>query len=377
MVTEITFDPNPFVYSRPVPADEVIDRDKETAELVQLADAGHFVRIAAPRRYGKTSLMAKVFDVADKQAEMTTILVDLFRAQSLADVAIRLERSYAQHLKGQIRDKVGKFLDGSGLGLSLGPVGISLTLATRTPEAALPLVHTMLDLPRTAMAGSPHRALIVFDEFQDVMNIEGFDGLLRSHIQHHGDVASYFFMGSAPSLMRSLFEERTRPLFEQAEPFHLGRLDDADIAAYVVRRFEDTGRSIGEIINRLVAIVEGHPQRAMLMAHRLWQEVPRDKAADADAWQRALAKAREQVGEQFSAVWQRLTSTEKKALRGVASLGSATSMAAQKELDIAPATAHAAVERLIDAGDLERTQRGIQFVDPLFRMWVAEAAAAV
>jgi hypothetical protein len=42
---------------------------------------------------------------------------------------------------------------------------------------------------------------VIFDEFQDLLAVgEGLDGLVRSHIQHQGDAASYIFAGSQTSL---------------------------------------------------------------------------------------------------------------------------------------------------------------------------------
>ena len=55
MITDV----NPFVYSHPVSAEDVIDRDGETQELLRNAVGGHFVRLYAPRKYGKTSLLKR------------------------------------------------------------------------------------------------------------------------------------------------------------------------------------------------------------------------------------------------------------------------------------------------------------------------------
>ena len=50
---------NPFVYSRPLSPEDVIDRDEEVAELLRYAVGGHYVRLFAPRKYGKTSLLRR------------------------------------------------------------------------------------------------------------------------------------------------------------------------------------------------------------------------------------------------------------------------------------------------------------------------------
>ena len=111
------------------------------------------------------------------------------------------------------------------------------------------------------------------------------DGLIRSHIQFHGDVASYVFAGSEPGMMRQLFERKDRPLYGSAVPMRLGRLDRHQIAAYVSDRFTANGRATGEALGPLLDCAQGHPQRAMLLAHRLWEQTPHgDKAADLDSW---------------------------------------------------------------------------------------------
>ena len=48
-------DVNPFVYSRPVAPEDVVDRDDEVRRLLQNAVGGHYVRLYAPRKYGKTA----------------------------------------------------------------------------------------------------------------------------------------------------------------------------------------------------------------------------------------------------------------------------------------------------------------------------------
>jgi hypothetical protein len=69
---------NPFVYPRPLAACDVIDREAETERLLALAAGGHYVRLYAPRRYGKTSLLLKALGEAERRARMVPVLVDLY-----------------------------------------------------------------------------------------------------------------------------------------------------------------------------------------------------------------------------------------------------------------------------------------------------------
>ena len=60
-------DTNPFVYSHPLPPEEIIDRDEETHELLKNAVGGHFVRLYGPRKYGKTSLLQRALRDGEAQ----------------------------------------------------------------------------------------------------------------------------------------------------------------------------------------------------------------------------------------------------------------------------------------------------------------------
>ena len=85
--------------------------------------------------------------------------------------------------------------------------------------------------------------------------------------------------------MRLLFESKDRPLYGSAVPMRLGRLRDADIAAYVAARFEATGPDRrARRSTRSLARRRGIPQRAMLLAHRLWEEVAQGAEATLDDW---------------------------------------------------------------------------------------------
>ena len=139
---------------------------------------------------------------------MIPILVDLYGVLSLADVAIRFERAYARQLKGRIRARIEEFLQSTGLGLSLGALGISARLQLDPRTDPLPALHALLDLPLRLEESGGFRALIVLDEFQDITKVTEIDALLRSHIQFQGEVASFVFAGSEPGLMRELFEDQ-------------------------------------------------------------------------------------------------------------------------------------------------------------------------
>jgi hypothetical protein len=369
MITDV----NPFIYSHPVAPDDIIDRDDETQQLLASAVGGHYVRLFGPRKYGKTSLLRRVLRDAEKQEGMLPILVDLYGVLSVADVAIRFERAYARQLKGKVRSRVEEFLQSTGLGLSLGALGISAKLQVDPRTDPLPALHALLDLPLRLEESGGFRALIVLDEFQDITKVKEMDALIRSHIQFQGEVASFVFAGSEPGLMRELFEQGDRPLYGQAVPMRLGRLADADIAAYIAARFRETKRSVGEALNPLVGTARGHPQRAMLLAHRLWATIDVGGTAALADWTRAHEAALSELQPEFDANWRRLSTSEQKALRAVvAGGGSPFQKRVLEQLDLPKSTARAALQALLANATVEQETEDYILVDPLFAEWIGQ-----
>jgi hypothetical protein len=372
MLTDI----NPFIYSHPIGPDDIIDRDEETTRLLAAAVGGHYVRLYAPRKYGKTSLLRRVLRDAAEQEAMIPILVDLYGVLSISDVTIRFERAYARQLKGKVRSRIEEFLQSTGLGLSLGAFGVSARLQLDPRTNPLPALHALLDLPLRLEESGSFRALIVLDEFQDITKVRQMDAVLRSHIQFQGEVASFVFAGSEPGLMRELFEDKERPLYGQAVPMRLERLADADIAAYVISRFRETGRSVGDALNPLLAAAQGHPQRAMLLAYRLWQEVePAGTATIAD-WTAAHAAALGELQPEFDANWRRLQTSAQKTLRAVvAGRGSPFQRQILERLDLPKSTARAALQTLVANATVEQQSDTYVVIDPLFAEWIANLQA--
>lgn len=363
--------PSPFIFDGPIPPEQLIGREQEAAALREWARAGRFVALTAPRRYGKTSLIGRVARDAEAEDQIAVVVADLFEVASTADLVIRLERAWAAHTPKRLREAVGRALAGARVGLTLAGTGFTVALAERPGTDPLPALHALLDLPNQLRGHSDHaRVLVVLDEFQSLSRVDGAEALLRSHAQHQRDTASYLFAGSEPSMLAAAFGERARPFYGQAETFRLGRLADRELVTAIGDGFERTERHAGAVLPELVAASEGHPQRAMLLAHLLWTRVPPGQVADAAAWSAALAEAVQRVDAEARALLGRMSAGERKTLRAVAEYGSPLSSRALRTLDLPKTTAAGASQKLLGEGVLEREEGGWRLVDPLLGRWI-------
>lgn len=364
--------PNPFVFDRPVAPIDLIDRVTEVEALVGRLEDGTNSRLSSPRRYGKTSLLRRVLEDCEALG-MGSVYVDLFGARTVEQVHARIERSYEAELRGVLARALSALRRAGGAGVTTPVGGATLPAAGGPTERAL---LDVLDLPRRLKAKTGIRIAVAFDEFQEVLGAgQAVDGLIRSVIQHHGEAATYVFAGSHPGLMAELFGNRTRPFYGQAAPLVLGPLPLEELADFIAGRFERTGRDAGPALGWLLGLADGHPQRAMLLAHLLWAEVEAGGAGDEDAWGRVIDGVEAYVRDEFEATWSALTPVERGVAEAVASGGaSLTTAATMQRFGLTKGGAPPAAARLLASGALVEDPgrpTGFRLVDPLFARWVA------
>lgn len=369
---------NPFRYSEPLPPAELIDRDRETAILMDTATAGNNSRLVAPRRYGKTSLLYRLGEAARREG-WSFVYVDFFGVLTLADIGARIERAYAGQLEGRLASWFSGFRrrlrPTARIGAEPIPAEIEVSL---DPQAEPPLLER-LALPRHLFERTGTRVLVVFDEFQDVLAArQRADAVIRSEIQHHGDAASYVFAGSHFGMMRRLFGDRRRAFYGQAAPLDLPPLDPADVADYVDRRFRETGKEVGDAVDPLLDLARGHPQRTMLLANLLWESTAASGSATADAFAEVSDRALAQVRDELRAVWSGLSTGQQRVLTSIAENQEGIYAAGRRHGGSRGGAAKAAVESLLDTGEIYEdpsTATGHRLVDPLLSAWVRAGRA--
>jgi hypothetical protein len=362
-------DLNPFRFSGPLAPEDMIDRDPEADDLLALAEGGHSFRLVGPRRYGKTTLLRRVLESAEREG-VAAILVDLQDVLSIAEIVVRIERAY-ERLKGPVRRHVENVLRTWNIGLSLGGGGFTASLQRNPHVDAESVLLRLLELPATLFERQGTTSLIVFDEIQDVLAIRGADGKIRSVIQHQTDAATYAFAGSAPGVMQQLFADPKRPLLDQAVPRNLAPLPLDAVGGYISERFRQTGRNAGVALSPLIEFTRGHPQRSMMLAHYMWERTPRGQSADEATWLAALDQAAADSAPLMNAIWRALTPNERRVARALAV---ATTPLHSEEtasaVGIKRSSIGRALESLVSNADVIDENGSTRLTDPMFEQWL-------
>jgi hypothetical protein len=362
-------DLNPFRFSGPLAPEEMIDRDTEADDLLALAEGGHSFRLVGPRRYGKTTLLRRVLESAEREGA-AAILVDLQDVLSIAEIVVRIERAY-ERLKGPVRKHIENVFRVWNIGLSLGGGGFTASLQRNPNVDPESVLLRLLELPASLFERQGTASLIVFDEIQDVLAVPGADGKIRSVIQHQTDAATYGFAGSAPGVMQQLFADPKRPLLDQAVPRNLAPLPIDAVADYVSGRFSMTGREVGVALTPLLEFTRGHPQRSMMLAHYLWAHTARGQSASESEWLSALGQASADTAPLMNAIWRALTPNERRVVRAIAVLTTPLhSEETAAAVGIKRSSIGRAVESLVSNADVIDDHGRPRLTDPMFEQWL-------
>lgn len=365
---------NPFVFDRPLTNEHQVDRTEELEALIKRFDDGVNTRMVSPRDYGKTTLLKAVCERLTLQG-VPTVIVDLYGITNAHELVRRIEDAYDALPSGTWTSAIKGLMNrGGGAGINTPLGGMSGSLGAKDEEAAL---ISALNLPKGLADKTGERVLVCFDEFQEVLKAD-LDGKIRSTIQHHGDSVTYVFCGSHVGMMEELFANRDRPFFNQAAPLSLGRFDTAALIDFLFEGFQRGNKSMEAVVDSYLEVVQGHPQRAMLAAHLLWDETPRGEAADFETLFAALGKAWPYIESEFEAVWDRLSPVESAVVKAVADgAASLRSKDSQGKYGLpASQSGQEAAERLARQGILleikpTKSPRAYRIDDPFFAIWVA------
>jgi uncharacterized protein len=372
---------NPFIYDDPVPPSELVDREPEMEKLLELADGAHNTRLQGPRRYGKTSLLIKLCEEAER-AGFRTVYADFLLATTPVEVSRRIEEAYGAALKGPVKQLFDRMRRSWKARVKAAPAGVGGELEYATGADSIQRLADLLDLPRQAFEASGERTIVVFDEFQDFLRAEGqLDGLLRSKIQFHREAAAYVFSGSEQALLAEYFDNRERPLFDQARPIYLQPLPDAALGDYIASRFSRSGKDAGEALDLLLNLVRGHPQRAMLVAHHLWDCTPIDEPANADTLDQALEQVDRETKERFESTWQGVAdSANKRRVLKALAISSETlfNQRTLRAFDLSKGQVQSGLKGLLRDGEVVHADGRPILIDPLLERWirVQEAGSA-
>lgn len=237
---------NPFIIKGAIPAEYFCDRVKETEILTNHIHNGRNVVLTAPRRIGKTGLIAHCFQTPKWEEEYYVFFIDILETSSLRDLTFALGRQIFETLKPQSKQMVDLFvqtvrsISGEfGYDILTGMPKFTLSLgAIRNPEYTLAEIFEYINQ-------ADKRCLIAIDEFQQIVHYpeKNIEAILRTHIQHCTN-ADFIFAGSERHILEEMFNLPSRPFYASTANMNLEAISQDIYTEFVLAHFQEFNKNI-------------------------------------------------------------------------------------------------------------------------------------
>jgi hypothetical protein len=373
---QIIMENKPFIFGVATSGDNFTDREKETARLLSNFTHGINTILISPRRWGKTSLVKKVCNLA-QSSQLKIVYLDIFSCRTDNEFYTAFASSVLKQTSSKFEDLMGNakiFLSRISPKFTIGPdpmgdFSISFELNQKSND-----VDEILQLPEKIAKKKGFSIVICIDEFQQIAEFKDSKSLLkrlRSVWQLQQSV-SYCLFGSKKHLMNELFEKRSLPFYKFGDVMYLPKISTDDWISFICERFECTGKSISKVLaERICLTVDNHSSYVQQLAWLIWIHT-KEKATEenfADAQQDLI----DQNSPLFEKQTENLSSYQMNFLRALAD-GVKSEFSTQEVLQKYKLGSSANVSiikrALIKKELIEIDNKQISLADPVLKLWL-------
>ena len=373
---------NPFNFGDLALDATFTDREDELGELKADIRNGLNVVVFAPRRYGKTSLVLRA--AQELTAEGVLIAqVDLMQTATKEQLAAKLAASIYDHVAGPLlraRERATQLFRGLRITpvMTLDPGDGSVRFSFSAGHASEDVDATLeriLELPAELAAERKRPVALVFDEFQEVLEIDPrLPALMRATFQAQQDVA-HVYLGSKRTMMERLFNDENEPFWRSAKQVELGPIPRRPFERFIRERFASTGKAVDDaVVTEILDRTGGHPYATQELCYGLWEETDDDSVAGADELARGLERALRSENAHFTRLWDTISRNQRLVLQALAQepLRPITSEEYRRRYGLpAPSSVQKALDRLVAEEVVTREGPGsYRIAEPFLADWI-------
>jgi hypothetical protein len=375
---------NPFTFGALALDRAFTDREADIRELVSDMQNGQDVLVYAPRRYGKSSLVLR----SAQRAIRKGILVgycDLMRTPTKERFAAALAKTIYSDLEtaaGQAIERATRLFRGLRITptMEVDPIDGSLRFVFhpgRRRAAIDDTIEALLALPAQIAAERKRPAVLVFDEFQEILTLDPhFPNLMRAVFQEQPEVG-HVYLGSKRHVLERIFEDENEPFWRSAKRMEIGLIAPAAFARYLRGRFDETEKGIDDdALDRVLEATGGHPYGTQELAYFLWELVPTGHFARLGDVESALAQVLRSEHNHFAKLWDDAPHAQRLVMLALAEEQTASIYGAdygeRHDLPAKPALQRA-IGALVGKEIVARDEtRAYRIVEPFFADWLRD-----
>lgn len=348
---------NPFKFGTLVDGEFFTDRVTELESIQRMLDSENHLVLISPRRFGKSSLVAK----AVKASGRPSISLNMQNMLSIEDFASKILRELfrlyplerIRHLMTHFRiaPTVSTNPITNGIDVSFQPVINGIVLL----EDAMALLEKV--------STENKKLIVVFDEFQEIMNIrKGLDKQLRSIMQEQQHL-NFILLGSQESMMTEIFERKKSPFYHFGKLMHLSKIPYEDFRTYVAERLPLKEASQNSVVDDILSFTGLHPYYTQQLSAQVWEMITYDKLFD-NVVSEAVNAIIQAHDLDFERLWLSFNRTDRFIMQSLSS-----NKNPMQNRQMATSTTFSAIKRLMKAGYVIRSE-DYEVEDPFFKTWI-------
>jgi uncharacterized protein len=364
---------NPFKYGTIVSGEDFCGRQALLEQLRDSIEASQRIVLLGERRIGKSST---VYEAVTQRNGKRLLYVDLLGIKSIDALCRRILRAIVvlEQRSGWF-EKIIKSLAYLRPSISVDPITslptVSFDASVELKANSIPEVLTLIE-----SLGKKRKPVVVFDEFQDIINLEDSHealALLRSKIQFQNTIP-YIFVGSIRHKMDAIFTHHESPFFKSAIPVTVDPLPYNEFSQFLRKKFTKGERKIDvetlKIIFEIANNISGDIQQ---LCEALWEVTSEREIIAMDRLKSALELIFSREQKSYENYISLLTGIQLKCLMAIAMEGGKKvfSVSFMKTAGFNnPSTVKRAITRLIKLNILFESENEYRFTNPFFRAWL-------
>ncbi|MCD4723009.1 MAG: hypothetical protein K8S13_24595 [Desulfobacula sp.] len=366
---------DPFKFGQVVSGSDFCPRPELLQTVMTYINQGQNMYVQGERRIGKTSL---IYEACCRLKKFRVIYVDLFGVKSSDILAKRIVKAIIsmEQKESGVFSKIFKTFSYLRPSFSIDPItGLPSVSLDATVKMTPDDIETVLDLI-SAIKTAKKPVLVIFDEFQDVLNIKDADetlAMMRSKIQFQSDI-TYIFAGSLRNKMDEIFIDSDSPFFKSAVLVAVGPLTETAFKDYIIKRFKNGGRTIKEdILDRIFEIAGDIAGDIQQFCSALWTITSTGDSIEQDNIPKALELIFARESKVYEADIETISEQQFICLIGIAGYGGKELTSSRFLMNIGiPSSASVlkALARLIKLRIIFKSGNEYKFTNPFFRAWL-------
>ena len=351
---------NPFKFGTLVDNQYFTDRVLEQERITAILNSPNHLVLISPRRFGKSSLVKRTV-LLTKRPYISLNMQQITGAEDLASAI--LKGIFKLHPWEKIKHLLANFRVVPTI--STTPLGDSVEIGFQPTTNYTALLEDALSLVER-VSEPDNRIIIVFDEFQEIMELEkGIDRKMRAIMQEQQHI-NYIFLGSEESMMTDIFERKKSPFYHFGMLMRLKKIPYKDFYTYVYDRLlPSVKENADKVTTDILAFTQCHPYYTQQLSAMVWEASEYSKTAADLLVNESINLIIQTHDLDFERIWMSFNNTDKKIMRIIAK-----GEKPYENKSIPTSTSYSSIKKLMKKGFLIKGQTAYETEDPFFCKWI-------